>query len=328
MTLRELARTLREAAGVANKKDVQIAADALPWAVAGPWGSETVRLGDDCAAIPDGDGYLLFAAEGMLPEFVENEPKAAGYCSVLVNASDVYSMGGRPLAVVDALFGDDSSAAARVLEGMKAAARDLGIAIVGGHTNLKSPYAALMVAIVGRARALLTSFDARAGDELIAVFDLRGRMAAERPFFDATRGAPALRMRADYELLPGFAEGGLCRAAKDISMGGLFGSLLMLLESSGVGARLDLDAVPRPPGVDSTRWLLTFPSYGFLLAVPPERCAPVLASFAARELSAAVVGSFDGSGTLSLCSGTQREVAWDLSDDGLTRRARTEPDDV
>jgi AIR synthase-related protein len=318
MTLRETVAALREAPGVLNKRDIQITAAKVPWIAGGPWGTEAVRLGDDCAAIPDGDGYLLLAAEGMLPEFVEHEPKAAGYCSVLVNASDIYAMGGRPLAVVDALFSRDAAAATRMLEGMNGAARDLGIPIVGGHTNAKSPYGALMVAILGRARALLTSFDARPGDELIAVFDLRGHSTAERPFFDATRGAPAGRMRADYELLPEFAERGLCRAAKDISMGGLFGSLLMLLEGSRIGAELDIDAIPRPAGADLTRWLLTFPSYGFVLAVAPARSASVLADFAARDLSAAVVGSFDASHTLALSTRGQREVAWDLSRDGLT----------
>jgi AIR synthase-related protein len=318
MTLRETVLALREASGVINKRDIQISAEKIPWVTEGPWGKEAVRLGDDCAAIPDGDGFLLLAAEGMLPDLVEKEPFAAGYFSVLVNASDIYSMGGRPLAVVDALFSRDAASAAPLLEGMNAAARDLRIPIVGGHTNAKSPYAALMVAILGRARTLLTSFDARAGDDLIVVFDLRGRPNAERLFFDATRGAPPERLRADYELLPAIAERGLSRAAKDISMGGLFGSLLMLLEGSGVGARLDVDAVPRPPEVDLVRWLLSFPSFGFVMAANPSASRAILDTFASRKLSAAVVGSFDASRTLTLTSRGQSEVAWDLTRQGLT----------
>ena len=78
----------------------------------GPWGAAEVRLGDDTAAIPDGDGYLLLAAEGMWPELVASEPRFAGYCAVMVNASDVYAMGGRPLAIVDALFAGSADAAA------------------------------------------------------------------------------------------------------------------------------------------------------------------------------------------------------------------------
>ena len=160
MTLRELASTLRDGVGLLQKKEIQAPAELLPWSVTGPWGSQVVRLGDDCAAIPDEQGHLLFAIEGISPELVASSPRAAGYCAVLVNASDIYSMGGRPLAVVDAVFSRGSAATQAITLGMQRAAAQLGIPIVGGHTNLHSPYDALAVSIVGRATKLITSFDA------------------------------------------------------------------------------------------------------------------------------------------------------------------------
>src|SRR5258707_1510679 len=63
-----------------------------------------IRLGDDCAAIPDNDGFLLFAGEGMLESFVADDPWFAGYSAVMVNLSDIAAMGGRPLAIVDILW--------------------------------------------------------------------------------------------------------------------------------------------------------------------------------------------------------------------------------
>src|SRR6201997_5074441 len=63
-----------------------------------------IRVGDDCAAIPDEDGFLLFAAEGMLESFVANDPWFAGYSAGMGNLSDIAAMGGRPLAVVDVLW--------------------------------------------------------------------------------------------------------------------------------------------------------------------------------------------------------------------------------
>ena len=47
--------------------------------------------------------------------------------------------------------------------------------IVGGHTNTRCDRSQLSVAILGRAQRLLTSFDAKPGDQLIAAIDLRGR---------------------------------------------------------------------------------------------------------------------------------------------------------
>jgi AIR synthase-related protein len=277
-----------------------------------------VRLGDDCAAIPDGDGYLLLAAEGMWPALVESEPRFAAYCSILVNASDVYAMGGRPLAVVDALFARGADEATPLWEGLAEAAAHLGVPVVGGHTNLHSPYAALAAAVVGRARSLLTSFAARPGDELIAAVDLRGQMHPRHPFWNAATGAPTDRLRADYEVLPRLAEAGLAAAAKDISMGGLVGTALMLLEGSGVGATLHLDAIPRPGSVPWATWLLSFPSYGFLLAVPPHHGAAVVRTFRERAIEAAVVGRVDPGRRLTLASGSERATLWDLGAAPLT----------
>ena len=254
----------------------------------------------------------------MWPELVASEPRFAGFCAVMVNASDVYAMGGRPLALVDALFAGTIEAAEPILGGMTDAAARLGVPIVGGHTNLHSPYPALAAAILGRARKLLTSFDARPGDDLIAAVDLRGHMHPRHAFWNAATDAPAERLRADYAVLPHLAEAGLAAAAKDISMGGLVGTTLMLAEASGVGATLALDAIPRPAGVPSATWLLAFPSYGFLLSVSPKHRAAEIAAFEARAIAAAVVGQVDDSRRLVLAQGAERAPIWDLADEPLT----------
>src|SRR3984893_12132899 len=95
-----------------------------------------IRVGDDCAAIPESDGFLLFAAEGMLESFVADDPWFAGYCAVMVNLSDVAAMGGRPLAIVDVLWTPNLPASRVIWEGMAAASRAYGVPIVGGHTTV------------------------------------------------------------------------------------------------------------------------------------------------------------------------------------------------
>jgi AIR synthase-related protein len=261
---------------------------------------------------------LLFAAEGMWPELVATEPRFAGYCAVMVNASDVYAMGGRPLAIVDAIFAGGADAATPIWQGMADAAARFQIPIVGGHTNLRSPYVALAAAVLGRARRVLTSFDARPGDDLVVAVDLRGRMHPRHAFWNASTDAAPVRMRADYALLPRIAEEGMASAAKDISMGGIAGTALMLCEASGVGATLMLDAIPRPGGVAWATWLQAFPSYGFLLAARPSDSARLCAAFAARNIDAAVAGRFDSTRRLTLASGDARETLWDLADAALT----------
>ncbi|MDB5774144.1 MAG: hypothetical protein JWP38_277 [Herbaspirillum sp.] len=325
-SLAALTALLRDARGIAHKRDIDAVVRTLGiGAAAAP---AAVPVGDDCAAIPDagGNGYLLFAIEGFINEFVEKEPWFAGYCGVMVNVSDIYAMGGRPLAVVDALWSRDGDAAQPILEGLAAASAIYGVPIVGGHSNRRNDREQLSVAIVGRAKCLLTSFDARPDQHLLAAIDLRGRFHEPYAYWDASTGAPAERLRQDLELLPQIAEDGLCAAAKDISMAGAVGTALMLLECSGLGATIDLDAIPKPDGVPLQRWLSAFPSYGFLLSVAERQLDSVIARFTARGIACAAIGRTDRSGVVRLQRGEQIETMWDFNREPLIGCGRTQCD--
>jgi AIR synthase-related protein len=313
MSVEALVERLRASRGFRHKTDI---GDVVASLARGPRGADdlaqAVALGDDCAAITDGDGYLLFAIEGLVSDFVRSMPWFAGYSSVMVNVSDVYAMGGRPLAVVDALWSDGIVAADEVLAGMAAASVAYGVPIVGGHTNTRSDEAQLAVAIIGRAKALLSSFNARPDDRLMMAVDLRGHFEEPYPFWNASVGSPAQRLRADLELLPALAEDGLCDAAKDISMAGTLGTALMLLECSQAGARIDLDSIPRPEGVDFERWLSAFPSFGFVLSVREQHVAQVHARFAERSLACAVIGSVEASRKVIAQQRGDSALLWDF----------------
>ncbi len=302
-----LAAGLRAGRALAGKADIGHATARLGLSAA-----SAVAVGDDCAAIPDGDGFLLLAIEGFMNAFVAGDPWFAGWCGVMVNLSDIAAMGGRPLAVVDAVWADGEAGAAPVLDGLRAAAERFGVPIVGGHTNLRTERGQLSVAILGRAKRLLTSFDARPGERLIAAIDLRGRYREPFSNWEAATDAPAERLRGDLELLPRLAEAGLCRAAKDISQGGVVGTAAMLAECSGVGVALDLAAVPAPPGADPLRWLTSFPSYGYLLSVRPQDVAAVLALFAGRGIAAADIGAVTAARVVTVSDGAAAETIWDF----------------
>jgi AIR synthase-related protein len=316
MSLQALVDRMRASRGFRHKTDIAGVVASLASRL--PNGTrdlaQAVAVGDDCAALADGDGYLLFAIEGLVSDFVETMPWFAGYSSVMVNISDVYAMGGRPLAVVDALWSDGLDAAGEILAGIAAASNAYGVPVVGGHSNTRSAEPQLAVSILGRANALLSSFNARPGDRLVMAVDLRGRFEDPYPFWNASVGAPPQRLRDDLELLPQLAESGLCDAAKDISMAGVLGTSLMLLECSGVGARIDLDAIPRPEHVDFERWLSAFPSYGFVLSVRDEHVNDVLARFAQRGLACATIGAVDASREVVLTQQGDSALLWSFKD--------------
>lgn len=307
--LAEIARMIRDGQGVAHKRDIDAVIGRLGLGDRGA----AVSLGDDCAAIPDGDGFLLFAIEGFMDGFVAADPYFAGFCGVMVNVSDIAAMGGRPIAVVDALWSRDQGHADPVLAGLRAGAETYGVPVVGGHSNTRNEAEHLAVAILGRAKRLLTSFDAEPGDVLVAAIDLRGRFRDPHPYWDAATGAPPERLRGDVAVLAGIAEDGLAQAAKDISMAGLVGTALMLLECSGVGAAIRLDRIPRPDGIPLARWLTAFPSFGYLLSVSPDRLGPVLDRFAARGIAAAAIGSVDASRVVRIAQAGAEAVVWDFA---------------
>jgi len=309
--IQALARQIQDARGVAHKRDI----DAVVARLGLGGRHAAVPVGDDCAAIPDSDGHLLLAIEGFLDSFVAADPYFAGYCGIMVNLSDVAAMGGRPLAVVDALWSRDAGAADPILAGLADAAALYGVPVVGGHTNTRADTGNLAVAVLGRAGPrLLTSFDAAPGDDLVAAIDLRGRFRDPHPYWDASTGAPGERLRGDLALLPGLAEDGLACAAKDISMAGVVGTALMLLECSNIGGVIDLDAIPRPDHVPLTRWLTAFPSFGYLLSVRPDRTPAVLARFAERGIAAAGIGRLDKRRVARVRGATGDEaVVWDFA---------------
>ena len=314
-SLERLARELRGRAELDLKRDIQLAARAFGHASHSAWfpGPTPILNGDDAAALPDGDGFVLFAAEGMRSEFLAADPWFCGFCSVMVNLNDIAAMGGRPWAITDVLFmgtGENE----RVLEGMCFASELFGVPIVGGHTSRVPGASFLAVSVLGKAKRLISGHAARVGQSLLVAVDLRGTFRGQGGNFNAASAASPEQLRAQLALLPELAEAGLVSAGKDISMAGVCGSLLMMLETSRVGARLDLERLPAPPNVDVFRWLNAFPSFGFVLSVEPSAVSAVCRRFQAVGVACAAVGEVRSEPWLELVYGRERARYWDLSE--------------
>jgi len=311
LNLEQLATKLKQSLGIVQKQDIQVASKILGLQ------NSRIQVGDDCAAIPDGDGYLLLASEGIWHVLVEEDPWFAGWCAVMVNVSDIAAMGGKAIAIVDTIWAENDAKAIPLLEGMKAASLAFKVPIVGGHTNCHSIYNALSVAILGRTNKLISSFAAQPGDLLIVAIDLNGKMHQKFPFWNAATETQASRLRENLDILPYLAEHDLCDAGKDISMGGIIGTLLMLIEASKCGVVLNLDSITCPNNVSLETWLLCFPSYGFLLSVAPDNSDRVQQQFRDRNISCAIVGEIKSGSHLVLKSNQQSHLFWNFKTDKL-----------
>ncbi|KEF40999.1 MAG: selenophosphate synthetase [Cyanobium sp. CACIAM 14] len=307
-TLSALAGRLRELPGLRGKADIQGPAAAFPHQPFPDLGP-AAALGDDAALLPPAASPLLLACEGLHPALVADDPWFAGWCGVLVNLSDIAAMGGRPIAVVNSLWCRKASHGERILAGLRRASEVFGVPVVGGHTNLHSPYDALSVAVLGTvAGPVLSARAARPGDHCHLLIDPAGAFRGTSLCWDAATAAEPGRLRRQQALLPALAADASVHAAKDISMGGLVGTAAMVCEASGCGLHLDLEAIHPPEGVELEAWLSCFPSFGFLLAARPEQQSRLAERVAAcGGLLLARVGAFTAERRLVLRQGVEEE---------------------
>jgi AIR synthase-related protein len=319
LTLKELVAALRAAPAWQRKQEIGVLADDLVPHVPAVEG-RPVRLGDDTAAIETEEGYLLLAAEVIYPPLVASDPYLAGRSAILTNVNDIYAMGGYPLALVNVILAQNTQGAAAIMRGLRDGCARYNVALVGGHLTANGEFASVAACILGRAKKLISGFQARPGDALLHVTNLHGKFHPRFQFWDCSAHLADADLRCDLAILPTIAEAGWCDAGRDISMAGLLGSMLMLLELSGVGAEVELETIPRPAQVEDRflDWLLAFPSYGFILAVRQEHVTAVEAAFAGQHITCATIGQVTASQQVILRQGKTEVILWDFAEEPFT----------
>lgn len=317
MNLESVAAELRGFAGITRKKQI---GDLMQYF---PINSDRIiaSFGEDAAVIDDGDEVMLLAADGIWSKLMEADPEWAGYCAVLVNVHDIAAMGGWPVAMVDVLSVNSQEIADAVLRGMRKGIERFNVPIIGGHLHPDTPYSALDVAILGKARkdAVILSSTAVPGEVVIAAADMDGRTHPSFKInFDSTSFKDRKTLLMQLGAMQELGEAGLVKAGKDISNPGMLGTLGMLLETSKAGAVVDLDSIPIPEGLDLLSWLKMYPGMGFVVTTRPENADKVLKIFQRRGLTPAVIGKVVEERKLTIASGNQQTVLFDLAKECVT----------
>ncbi len=224
-----------------------------------------VGVGDDAAVVEPDRGKLTVATTDALVERVHFDrawcsPADVGHKALAVNLSDLAAMGAQPrhallsLALPAACPAPDVDA---MLESLLALAGRCRTALIGGNVTLSPGPLVVGVTAVGSVgrRRVLTRGGARPGDVLY----VSGRIGAAAAGLAALRGergggppAPdgclARRRRPEPRVRLGMALGRnrAARACIDLS-DGLADAVRQLAAASGVGARIEADALPIDP---------------------------------------------------------------------------------
>lgn len=315
MELAEIVKGVRSYRGVVRKGPIESVASSL---IPCDSGLLLAARGEDSAALRHGDEVLLFAADGIIQDLVDRNPRWAGYCSILVNANDIAAMGGIPIAAVNVLSCRDVNVRRGLVEGMREACDKFGVPMVGGHLHPDTDYAAVDVAMVGRTTPsrLVLSSGAKAGDSVIFAVDLDGHFTPDVPYsWDTTShkspGEVQGRLRVMHEVAP------MLTAGKDISNPGSLGTLGMLLEASSKGARVDVSLIPKPAREDMLQWLLAYQGCGFVVTCATEDSGRVCSKFGSAGLTAAMCGSVMQGGRLELDLAGETGTLFDFKEDRL-----------
>lgn len=212
-----------------------------------------------------GDDAAVVAGSIVTTDFmVEGEDFHLGYCSgfdlgwkvLAVNVSDVAAMGGRPSYAVGMLALPDTTPAELVEEigrGLAAAAREWGLAVVGGDLSA-APLLMIGVTLIGApGDRVVTRDGARPGDRVCVTGSIGGSRGG-LTLLQAGRGneSPALverhlRPRARLEEGLALARAG-ASAMIDLSDGFAI-DLTRLMRASGAGCVIDPGKVPVDPAL-------------------------------------------------------------------------------
>lgn len=223
-----------------------------------------VPIGDDAAVVEPG-GHQQVITVDTLVEGVHfdpdvTQPSDLGYKAVVVNVSDVAAMGGSPRYAVVSLAVPPDTRPAWVIEvygGMREAAEDYGLALVGGDT-VRASECVLTVTVLGtvaKGRAVTRS-GARPGDRIVVT----GALGAAAGGLRLVRGRETDTRRAVMTDWGRRLVGALDRPAARVGEGetlaqagassmidvsdGLALDLSRVCEASEVGARVALADVP------------------------------------------------------------------------------------
>lgn len=268
-----------------------------------------IGVGDDCTLLQPTPGHCLAVSVDTSVADVhfpaEAPAYAIGYRALAVSLSDLAAMGARPRWCLMALTLPDAKEPwlAEFARGFHALCDETGVCLVGG--DITRGALSIGVTVHGELPpgTALRRAGARPGDRVVVTGSLGGGQgglsawqAGERNLADSLLSA---YLMPEPRIAAGLALRDLATAAIDVS-DGLLADLQHICEASGVGADLDIDALPLVAGLmarlgeeGARRAALSGgDDYELLLSLPDEHLDEARQRLAAHGLALSVIGTF------------------------------------
>lgn len=315
MHLDKITETIRNFSGIRDKREIPIINNFFYPK------SKTNGLDEDAVIIKTGKNYWVIACDAIQQKFCQAYPEFAGRSAVLASVNDVAAMGGRPILIVNSVGAKNESSLGDIFKGMSEAASLFGLNISGGHLLPIGTNNCISVTVIGRAKAPLLSTTLKPGDRLLMVCDHKGqRPMASRFAWNSTFDKTSRQIRSRYSAIRNIAEEGFFSAGKDISNAGIIGTASIMLESSGMGAVIDLDAITIPESIPPVDWYRSFLSFGFIFGLKEKDIADVMKRIRRQGLRPEIIGTVCNNKKVILKQNSQSSILFNWKRDWILKK--------
>jgi selenophosphate synthetase-related protein len=273
---------------------------------------------DDAGLLKVKDAQIVVSTDGIVEDLVNDDPWLAGFYSVVVNVNDVVAKGAVPLGYTGVISSNSMEILKKMVEGVKFGLDKYHLKFLKGHTHPDTSYNAIDATVIGLAETtFLSSATAKAGDELVLAIDLDGKSGLKGwvKIFDSVMSKSSDEVFKRLNAVIDVAQKKLATASRDISGPGIVGTVAMLCESSRVGAKIDLDRIPKPESIELVNWLTTYPALGFVFATKKtEECSTLLKK---QGFTTEVIGEILKETVIRVSYHGQTKTFLDLSKDSI-----------
>ena len=114
---------------------------------------------------------------------------------------------------------------------------------------------------------------------MLVAIDQAGTYYKDYPFWNASTTSTPEILQKKATLPYAIANRQWSSVAKDISMGGIIGTICMLMNTSHIGVEINLEAITKPAAISWNKWLVSFPSYGYLFTCKTKHKKDIQAIF-------------------------------------------------
>ncbi len=255
-------------------------------------------IGEDSATLRNNEKLILVTTDRIRTEFIERFPFGAGFSSILVSVDDIYACGGTPLAASIIISVKDLKTCNELLRGICEGSNKFQVPIIRGHTDIHSKCFELSSTMIGEINKedYISAGNAQVGDNVILTVDFDGRIGkASKLYYDTTTFKTSEEVLNSRKAMNLVAKKHIANASKDISNGGIFGTLLQMIKYSEVGADVNVNKLTIPPILkenkyDLETYIKMYLTTSYILTATDNNCKELIELFGKHGLHAEIIG--------------------------------------